>query len=130
MPITPLFAAIFGLFYVLLSLAVIKIRFGEKISRGHGDNPQLEKSIRIHGNFAEYVPITLLLLWFLETISLNSHLILVLGAVLLVSRIGHVLGMKNPKKYMILRQLGMVGTFSVILVASISLIWWYIPISI
>lgn len=130
MPITPLFAAIFGLIYIVLSLGVIKVRLGEKVSLGYGESHDLEKASRTHANFAEYVPIALLLMWFLETISLDSMLVFILGSILIFSRLAHVVGMNNPKKFMILRQLGVVGTLSVIIIASIALLWWYLPVSI
>ena len=130
MPITPLFAAIFALMFVFLSSGVIKTRLSEKIGLGLGDSRELEKAVRIQGNFAEYVPLALVLLWFLETISFNSGLVFWLGCVLLASRIAHVIGMQNPDQYMKFRQLGVIGTFLVLVVSSLTLLWWYIPASI
>lgn len=130
MPITPLLAAVFGLMYLLLSIDIIRLRFAHRVSLGTADNPMLEKSVRIHANFAEYIPLSLLLFWFIETISFNSGLVFWLGSTLLVSRVAHVLGMRDSKSLLILRQLGIVGTFGVILVSSAYLIWWYLPVSI
>ena len=130
MPITPLFAALFGLMYVVLSVRVVKIRFAERISLGSADHKELERAVRTHGNFIEYVPLSLLLFWFLESVTFNSELVFYLASVLLVSRIAHVLGMNNPKKWLILRQFGVIGTFATLLVSSLFLLWWYLPISI
>lgn len=129
MPVTPLFAAIFGLLYLLLSIDVIRMRFAGKISLGNGDNKTLEKAVRSHGNFAEYIPICLLLFCFIETITFNSQLVFWLGCVLLVGRVAHVMGMRDPKSLLILRQLGVVATLSVLLVSSAYLLWWYLPVS-
>ena len=128
MPITPVFAAIFVLIYVVLTFGVVRRRFGKKISLGTGEDRDLEKAIRIHGNFAEYVPLSLLLFWFVETITFNRTLVLVLASVLLVARICHVIGMKNPRSYLVLRQAGILATLGVMLVASLVLIWNYLPI--
>jgi len=62
MPITPLFAAIFALGYLYLAIVVIKIRRSEKITYGLENrdsvkNRDLEKAVRIHANFIEYVPL-------------------------------------------------------------------------
>ena len=81
MPITPLFAAIFGIIYVVLAFGVIKLRFKGQVSLGDGGDEELEKAIRVHGNFAEYVPFTLLLLWFVEQMSLSFGLVLVLSLI-------------------------------------------------
>ncbi|MFT5573462.1 MAG: putative membrane protein YecN with MAPEG domain [Cryomorphaceae bacterium] len=130
MPITPLFAALFGLIYIVLSLGVVRVRMGEKISLGQGSSAELEIAVRIHANFSEYVPLSLLLLWFLESISFNSTLVFYLGCTLLIARLAHVVGMNNAKQFMLLRQLGVVGTIGVILVTSIALLWWYLPASV
>jgi len=130
MPITPLFAAIFGIMYIALSISVAKRRLKGNISLGTGGNDDLEKAIRVHGNFSEYVPFTLLLLWLLETVSLSHSLVFVLGVVFLVARIAHCIGMLNQDKLLILRKLGMVGTFGVILIASLATLWLYVPVSI
>ena len=127
MPITPLFAAVFALMYVVLAVLVIHQRLNKKVVLGSGEDRELERAIRVHGNFAEYVPFTLLLLWFLESITFNSGLALILGCVLLVGRIAHVIGIRDPENYMILRQVGMLATFSVMGCCSAFLIWHYLP---
>ena len=128
MPVTPLFAAIFSLIYIVLSVAVVRQRLGKKLTLGSGEDRDLEKAIRIHGNFAEYVPLSLLLLWFLEAIAFNGRMAFILGCILLISRLAHVIGMRDPRNYMILRQLGVLGTFGVMGVSSVFLIWHYLPL--
>lgn len=129
MPITPLFAAIFGLMFIVLSFSVIRIRFGEKISTGHADHRGLEKAVRIHANFAEYVPLALLLMWFVESISLSSGLVFWLGCILLLARVAHAIGMQNPRQFLVLRQIGVLATFAVIATCCINLVWWYLPVN-
>ena len=128
MPITPIFAAVLALIYVVLSFRVIQIRFKQRINLGDGGLANLNTRIRVHANFAEYVPIALILLWFVETITFNRALTLALAALLLISRIMHVIGMHKPKKLIILRQIGMLGTFAVLLGASVALIRYYLPL--
>ncbi len=124
---TPFFAAIFALFYVFLSFGVIRFRLGEKISLGDGDNRDLKVAIRVHANFIEYVPLSLLLMWFIETALFDSNFALILGVMLLLGRVLHVFGMKNPSKYILLRQVGMIVTLSVLILGAVRILWHYIP---
>ena len=128
MLLTPLFAAILGLFYIYLSLSVVKVRFGDKISLGTSENRALEKAVRIHGNFAEYVPIVLILMWFVETMTMSRSLVLITGVLLVIGRIMHMIGMKNPRKWLILRQFGTVITLGIIGFLSLYLLYWYLPV--
>lgn len=127
MALTPVFVAIFILMFVVLSVNVIRYRFSRKISIGDGDDRDLRVAIRIQANFAEYVPFALIMLWCVEQFTYNSGLVLILGSILLVARLAHVIGMLNPKKYMVLRQLGILATQGILIVGSISLIWHYLP---
>lgn len=130
MLVTPLFAAIFGFIYVLLSFNVIRHRFSKKISIGaNGDKPT-EVAIRIHANFIEYVPLCLILFYFLELLTLSSSLVVTLGGVLLVARVMHIIGMQKPRDFLVFRQIGVLATFGVIILASCALALRYIPISV
>lgn len=130
MPVTPLFAAIFGLMYLYLSYGVIKLRLKGQVSLGAGGDANLEKAIRVHGNFAEYVPFALLLLWLLESVSLSSEAAFILGCALLISRIAHTMGFNNGAMAMRCRQFGMIGTILVVLITSSMILWMYIPVSV
>ena len=66
MLVTPLFAALFGVLYFILSINVVRFRLGQRVSLGNGDNQDIEKAIRIHANVIEYVPLILLLFYFYE----------------------------------------------------------------
>ena len=73
LPLTSTFASLFTLFYLFLSFRigyfrgspVMKLIFkmGEKIPE-----IKLQRNIRAHGNFSEYVPIFLVLLLIMETL--------------------------------------------------------------
>jgi len=128
MPITPLFAAIFALGYLYLAIVVIKIRRSE--NRDSVKNRDLEKAVRIHANFIEYVPLALILFWFLENITYSHKAVFWLGCILLVARVAHVIGMNNPRDYIIFRVAGTAATLTVIAFGAIKLIWWYLPVTI
>ena len=66
MPITPIYAAILGLVFVVLSIRTLLLRRQLKVEIGDGDQPMLARAARVHANFAEYVPLSLILIYFLE----------------------------------------------------------------
>ncbi len=62
MHITLIYAGLLGLLFLLLSFWVVKRRAQFKVMIGEGEAPEMRAAIRAHGNFAEYVPLTLLLM--------------------------------------------------------------------
>ena len=48
--------------YIGLSARVIRGRGQHRVGLGSGGIDDMERSIRAHGNFAEYVPLTMLLI--------------------------------------------------------------------
>ena len=118
MIITPIFSAIFALFFVYLSVNVIKARRQNKVSIGTGRNQIVERSMRVHANFAEYVPFSLLLIVMLEINQTNIIVILMLCVVLLVGRIVHAWGVSSEDEKFVYRVAGMMMTFSVMIAAA------------
>jgi uncharacterized membrane protein YecN with MAPEG domain len=96
--IVPTYAAILVLMFVLLSIRVIQMRASAKIGIGTGNDPAMERRIRVHGNFAEYVPLALLLLAFMEMQQHSRYLIHILCIVLIVARIVHAIGVTRSRK--------------------------------
>src|SRR5437763_7217297 len=90
--IVPTYAAILVLIFVFLSARVIQMRASAKIGIGTGGDPAMERRIRVHGNFAEYVPLALLLLAFMEMQSHSRYLIHILCVVLILARVIHAIG--------------------------------------
>ena len=79
----------------------------------------LAKAIRVHGNFAEYVPIALILLASYELNGASAMMLHVLGAALVVGRVLHVIGLTKTIGLSVQRQVGMLSTFFVILILAI-----------
>ena len=77
LPLTSIFGSLFTLFYLFLSFRigyfrgspVMKLIFkmGEEIPE-----TKLQRNVRAHGNFSEYVPIFLVLLLIIETLGQSS----------------------------------------------------------
>ena len=64
--ITGLYLAFLALLYAVLGLQVSRLRRGNRVLFGDGDNRQLRSAIRAHANFIEYVPIIVLMVALLE----------------------------------------------------------------
>ena len=60
--VTALLASLLGLMYVWLAVKVVMLRRYHRVSIGGAGHNDLEMAIRAHGNFSEYVPISLILL--------------------------------------------------------------------
>jgi uncharacterized membrane protein YecN with MAPEG domain len=80
---------------------------------------------RVHANFAEYVPISLLLIYFLEIYTSSYWWIHVLCIALLAGRIVHAYGVSQPEENYNFRRIGMGLTGIVIVVASMWLLFAY-----
>ena len=96
LPITLTIAGAAAILHVWLSLRVSRLRRPLKIGVGDGGNEVLARRMRAHGNFAENMPILLVLLGFLE-LATGGNLWLWGAAILfVVARILHAFGMDRP----------------------------------
>ena len=75
MHITPLYAALLALLFVGLSVRTLRMRRRLQIAIGDDQNPAMLRAMRAHANFAEYVPLCLVLLFFVETRSASSYFV-------------------------------------------------------
>jgi uncharacterized membrane protein YecN with MAPEG domain len=126
MLITPAYAAIFAFIFVALSVRTLRLRRQLRVAIGHGSEPKLERAARAHANFAEYVPISILLIYFLEIHTVSSIWIHLLCTVLLVGRIVHAYGVSQVSEDYRYRVTGMSLTFAVIISVSIGILWGYV----
>lgn len=123
MTVTPLYAAILGLVYVALSLQTIRMRRRHRVSLGDGGQTPLRRAMRVHANFAEYVPLALLLMFFVERGGGSALRMHVLGVALLAGRLLHAWGVSQERENLRYRTIGMVLTFSVIISACLYLLF-------
>ena len=120
--VTAFYAALLALMFVVLSIRVIKLRRRFQIGLGTRGEAALERAIRVHANFAEYVPFTLLLLFFAEYNGLSPLYLHLLCLTLLLGRLSHAYGVSQTKEPLQFRVLGMALTFSVISLAAVALL--------
>lgn len=120
--VVPFYAAIFALLYIGLSFRVIMLRNSKRISLGSGGDPALERAIRIHANFIEYVPLALILLTAMEMQRRSLYVLHILCLLLLLGRICHFLALSRENTANPLRGIGVLLTMLVLGVAAIVLI--------
>ncbi len=126
MLITPAYAAIFAFIFIALSVRTLRLRRQLRVAIGHGNEPKLERAARAHANFAEYVPISLLLIYFLEIQTGGGIWIHLFCIGLLLGRIVHAYGVSQVSEDYRYRATGMSLTLIVIMSVSIGILWGYV----
>lgn len=111
MTITPIYAALAAILYVALTVMVIRTRRATKTVMGDGGNARMQSAIRAHGNFAEYVPLALLLLALAELQGVPAFSLHFIGMVLLAGRVIHAVGLSRDPQLFKFRVTGMILTF-------------------
>lgn len=113
----PYFTAL-GLLAILNSIRVVQLRIKYKVSLGDGGHTDLNRAIRIFGNFMEYVPLGLILIAALEFVQAPVWYMHICGALLLMGRILHAMGLlgqgSNPP-----RVTGMILTYVMLALSSV-----------
>jgi len=123
MHIVLLYAGILTLFFVGLSVRTLRMRRRLRIAVGDGGNEAMLRAMRVHSNFAEYVPLSLLLIYFVEATGASPLLVHVLGACVVVGRISHAFGVSQVKENYAFRVFGMAMTFTPLIVAAVCLLY-------
>ncbi len=116
---TAIYAGLLGLMSIAVAMPAGRLRGETKISIGDGGNQELLLAMRRHGNFAENVPLALILLGIMEINGVTTLAIHGLGTALVIARISHAFGLKadtiaNPGRFA-----GAAGTLLVMLILSI-----------
>lgn len=120
MPITAIYAALLTTIFVFLSVRVIASRRGSGATLGDGGNPELLRRIRVQGNFAEYVPLALILLGLAEGLHAPDLLLHLLGITLLIGRLSHAFGVSRSNEQFAFRLTGMAFTLTMLIGVAIT----------
>jgi uncharacterized protein len=121
--ILPIYAAIFAIFFIVLSFRVARQRQSLKIGLGDGGNKDMQRAVRVHANFAEYVPLCLLMIYLVEQSGVYAWFVHALGMGLLVGRLSHAFGVSQNRENLVFRVTGIVLTFAVLSVCAAHLLW-------
>jgi uncharacterized membrane protein YecN with MAPEG domain len=117
--ITPLYAAALAILFLVLSVRVIVKRRISDVGFGAPPDSDLERCVRVHANFAEYVPLALLLLAMAESRGAQPLWLHIGGVCLVIGRIAHALGVSRPRTDDIGRIVGMTGSQTAILIGAV-----------
>ncbi len=122
--ITSIIVAILTIIFIKLSFAVIGLRRKNKVGLGSGGHEDLERAIRTQANFAEYIPLGVILIACLELNGAPWWLVAIPGVSLIIGRLIHAKGMNTPPPDFSKRVLGMKFTFfTLIALVALNLAW-------
>ena len=94
-PVTLMYGGFLGLILVGLTTRVVVGRWQTGVGIGHGDSKSLRRWIRVHANFAEHVPLIVLLLLLCEINGLDARWLHASGLGLVISRLLHAFGLSR-----------------------------------
>ena len=124
--ITAIYLGVLALLYAALAIQVARLRQRDRAAFGDNGSVELRTAIRVHANFAEYVPIITLMVAFLEMSGLPTMRVHLLMGTLLLSRLLHPLGMyakPNTLQFRIGRVGGITITFFVLISCAVAILW-------
>lgn len=125
MNILSLYAALLALLFVALSIRTLRLRRRLRIGLGDAGNEQMLRAMRVHSNFAEYVPLSLFLIYLAEAQGAHALFIHILGLCLLSGRLSHAYGVSQANENYTFRVVGMTMTFTTLISASAYLLFSY-----
>lgn len=120
LPITSLVAATAAIALIPLSISVSFQRVKTGVRVGFGDDAALMRRIRAQGNFAEYVPLALIVLGLAEYRGASALLLWTIAGLLIAGRCLHFIGIMTGKSA--IRAPGMLGTYGALLLGACTLI--------
>ena len=117
MIVTPLYAGVLAIFFFLLSLRVISVR--NRVSLGDGGDTVVLRRMRGHANFAEYVPLILLMMAFLEYQHLAIWQLHAVGTLLVLARLLHGISLSFTQQWRFGRFFGTLLTLTLLIVTGV-----------
>lgn len=111
LPITSLYAVLLTIGMLVLFVMVSKMRAAVQVSIGDGGFAPLHERIRRHGNFMEWVPITLVLMAVAEIQGVSPSWLHAAGLLTLTGRLIHPIGLRANVPAHPLRIAGNSGNF-------------------
>lgn len=122
MHIVAIYAALLAFIFVVLSARTMRLRRLFRIAVGDSGNPVMLRAIRVQANFAEYVPLALILLYLVEQQGARPLFLHTAGIALVVARLLHAYGVSQTQENLRFRMAGVALTLTVILACASSLL--------
>jgi hypothetical protein len=120
--ITSFYAGLLAVWFLVLSTKVIQRRQSGP-SLGDGGDPRMLRLIRAHANFAEYVPLAVVMMALLELGHTSVYVVHALGITLLVGRLLHGYSLSFTEHHKFGRFWGAALTFLVLGVCALLCMW-------
>jgi uncharacterized membrane protein YecN with MAPEG domain len=120
--ITSFYAAILALLYVVLAILVVRQRIKHRVGLGTGKEPRMLQTVRMHGNFAEYVPLLLILVALLELQQSPVWQLHLVAGLTLAGRVLHAVGLWQSSGTSVPRFVGMLSTFAALIAGAVLLL--------
>ena len=117
-----LYAALLAILYAVLSVRTLRLRRRLRIAIGDNGDERMLRAMRAHANFAEYAPLTLLLIYLVEIAPASAVLVHALGLALLLGRALHAWGVGRSPEDFRFRVTGMALTLASLLTAALYLL--------
>ena len=121
--IVALYAALNLILLLVLTYLVIRQRRQHQIGFGHKNNEDMQRAIRVHGNFTEYTPMALLGLFMMASLSAPVYWLHGVGALFTIARVLHAFGYSKSSGISKGRYYGIVLTILTILVEALYLLF-------
>jgi len=113
--VTPLYAGLLTILFVILSVRVVNLR-RRGISFGDNGDVGVTRVVRAQANFAEYVPLALVMMGFLEASRYSIYFLHALGIALIIARLLHGVALSFGYQVRFGRTTGAALTFIVLLI--------------
>lgn len=125
--ITAFYLGLLSPMLAILIVRIVRLRWTLRVGIGDGGHPELQRAIRVHGNFVETVPLMILMLAMLE---INRILpaagLHIFGGLIVAARLLHAWGLTRRSGASRGRFIGMVLTLSLILTGAGLCLWHYL----
>lgn len=118
-PAALIYAGLHGLMLVFLSLWVLRY----KVRSGTRGAATAERMSRVQGNFLEYVPMALILLWLVESGGAPAAIVHAMGLTLFAARLLHAWGLGSTAAANYPRMIGALLTFGVLAMLGVTAIY-------
>jgi uncharacterized membrane protein YecN with MAPEG domain len=113
-PVTALYGALLALLILVLAGRVSLLRSKLNVGMGHGNDPDLAKAIRAHGNAVEWILPMLILMLVSELDGASRVFLHACGVTFVAARLAHAMGLSRTSKRSSGRFWGAAGTYLVI----------------
>jgi uncharacterized protein len=97
-PVSALYAGLLALLLLVLAARVSLLRSKLNVGMGHGNDASLARAVRVHGNAVEWILPMLALLLIAEIDGAGRAFLHFCGALFVVARIGHAVGLSRTSK--------------------------------